>query len=79
MDKSIYQQAVESGCMISNHASDLYIKVTDTSTVLIEDYPYKNNVVTFTSNIDNTLWYDVPFAYDPFWDKVSNLSKTNKS
>ena len=51
---------------IGNHESDLYLKCTDVSKKLVSEYRFKNNVETFRSNIDGSLWYDIPFAYDPF-------------
>jgi len=30
-------------------------------------------VTRFTNNIDGKPWYDVPFAYMPFWDRVSAI------
>lgn len=52
---------------IDNHCSDLYLKVTTESMVLIEAYQWKQNVTTFNNAIDGTLWFDVPFAYSPAW------------
>jgi hypothetical protein len=55
----------------SNHSSDLYIPVNAETMGFIKDYEFRVNVTRFTSNIDGKPWYDVPFAYMPFWDKVS--------
>jgi hypothetical protein len=49
--------------------SDLYLKVTPTSKVLIEQYEFKGNVTTFKDNIDHELWYDIPFANMAWWDE----------
>lgn len=32
-------------------------------------YEFKNNVTTFKDNTTGAIWYDVPFAYDPYWNK----------
>jgi len=45
------------------------LKVTPESKELIKNYKYRPNVTTFISQIDKALWYDIPFAYQPFWDK----------
>lgn len=73
MDKSIHQKAVEQmqPNEIDNHQSDLYLKVTDVSKKLVDEYKFKNNVKTFRSGIVHCQWYDIPFAYDPFWAKIS--------
>ncbi len=66
--KSIYRQMVEAGQKISNHATDLYVKVTPESRVIINSYQFKRNVTTFISQLDHERWYNIPFAYDPAWE-----------
>lgn len=63
----IYSEALANLPMddIDHHASDLYLKVTALSSVLIGRYEFKQNVTTFNSAIDGSLWFDVPFAYTP--------------
>lgn len=53
---------------IDNHESDLYIKVNPVSKELINNYEFKNNVTTFKDDVNKELWYEVPFAYIPFWN-----------
>jgi hypothetical protein len=65
----LFEQIKARKIPFANHASDLYVMVTDESRKLIEDYEFKCNVRTFVSNIDKKLWFDVPFAYQPFWDR----------
>ena len=48
---------------IDHHYSDLYLRVTDKSRELVNEYDYKNLVTTFIDNIDHVLWYEIPFAY----------------
>ena len=52
--KSIYQQAREllPDAEIDHHTSDLYLKVSDASNMLVSEYEFKSNVKRFTSNID---------------------------
>lgn len=71
MEKTLYEKAVETMNPedISNHESDLYLKVTPESETLVSDYEFKRNVKRFTSNIDHSVWFDIPFAFDPFWNK----------
>lgn len=72
-----YQRLKEAGVPLDNHESDLYAKVTPESTIIITGYENVRkvtgkgaplNVSTFKSNIDGTLWYDIPFAFDPWWE-----------
>ena len=64
---NIYKKLIDAGVEIDNHESDLYAKVTPISKEIIDKYEHKRNVKTFVNNIDHTLWYDIPFAYEPFW------------
>lgn len=54
----------------SSHASDLYIPKTEQTIKLIKEYEFEKSVTLFISQIDKTVWYDVPFCYIPFWEKV---------
>lgn len=53
---------------IGSHESDLYLKVTPEATALVEHYQFRSNVEKFRSNIDGTFWYDIPFAFTPYWN-----------
>jgi len=66
---NIYQEVKDSGAKIDHHESDLYIPVTTETTKLVNQYKFKSNVKRFINNIDNKPWYDIPFAYSPFWEK----------
>ena len=59
---------VKANIPISGHYSDLYAKCTPESEAIVERYEFKQNVTTFRNNIDNTLWFDIPFQYQPYWD-----------
>lgn len=48
---------------IDNHASDLYVLKNDISKEFISTYDFKNNVTIFRSQIDNKLWYEIPFVF----------------
>lgn len=48
---------------IDHHASDLYLKVTPETTQIINQLENKSLLTTFTDNIDNELWYELPFCY----------------
>lgn len=68
---SIYEQAVATlpATDIDHHESDLYLRKTSLSTKLVDEYRFKQNVSTFRDGIENDIWYEIPFAYDPFWAK----------
>lgn len=55
---------------MGNHESDLYVPVTDETTKIISTYEYAENVSTFKDNISGRLYYDVPFAYYPYWEEL---------
>jgi hypothetical protein len=66
---TIYEELQQAGIPLNSHESDLYAKVTPESRALIAYYDFKTNVRIFTNQQDGTPWYDIPFAYDPFWEK----------
>lgn len=77
----LYQEAVKRlpAGHIDHHASDLYIKVTPDSRLLVEAYRKEiiaergtraDNITTFRSihpDDKGALWYELPFHYAPFW------------
>jgi hypothetical protein len=67
---TIYEQLKAVGVPIDSHESDLYAKRTPESQAIIAAYEFRGIVTTFISQIDKTVWYDIPFAYDRFWEKV---------
>ena len=63
---SIYQQLKDAGVPLDSHESDLYAKATPDSVPIILEH--EGDVHTFISTADGELWYDIPFAYLPFWE-----------
>ena len=63
---SIYQKALAlmEKKDIDNHCSDLYLRKNEISTKLVNEYEFKQNVTTFRDQIDNDIWYEIPFAYE---------------
>ncbi len=55
---------------IDHHESDLYVKATPVSTKIIHKahIPY-GMVETFEDQITHTTWYDIAFAYVPWWEE----------
>ena len=65
---SIYQQVIEAGIEHDHHESDLYIPVNDQTKKIVHSYEFKRNVTMFASKIDGKPWFNIPFAFQPFWD-----------
>ena len=65
---TIYQELKKAGVDLDNHESDLYAKVTPESEKIINFYDHKDNVKRFVSEIDKSQWFDIPFAFDPWWE-----------
>ena len=66
---SLWAALKEAGIEMDNHASDLYCPVTPTTQEILARYPTElANSRTFVSQIDGKPWYDVPFAYVPWWE-----------
>ena len=64
----LYNAILAAGIPHSSHESDLYIPVTEETTKLLAPYQFRGNVQMFNSNKDGKLWYDIPFAYMPYWE-----------
>lgn len=65
---SIYQQALSAGIPCSNHESDLYLPINDTTRALVAVYEFRESVRTFRDNRTGERLYDIPFAFDPWWE-----------
>lgn len=66
---NIYQQLLALGVPLDHHYSDLYAKKTAGSEAVIVSYEFANSVRTFRNQQDGEIWYDIPFAYSPYWEK----------
>lgn len=64
---NIYDEVIKQKIEHSSHSSDLYIPVNDETKKLVSQYEHKGNVTIFSSAIDGKPWFDIPFAYEPFW------------
>lgn len=64
----LYQKMLAFGITIDHHESDLYAVVSPVSQRLVDQYEYKENVTRFKSS-DGRIWFDIPFAYTPYWNK----------
>ena len=53
---------------IDSHESDLYVKITPASIAILKLF----DVVTATTFMHQTRkeqWFDIPFMFDPWWEK----------
>ena len=66
---TIYRDLKSAGIPLDNHESDLYALVTPKSEAIIANYEHRSIVHRFISQTDKKLWFDIPFAFDPFWQK----------
>jgi hypothetical protein len=68
-NNEIYNLVVSKGIPHTNHETDLYIPVTEETKKMVANHEYKESVTTFVNQRDGGLWYDIPFAYIPAWQK----------
>ena len=64
---SLYTDLIDAGIPVSNWQSDLYCPVTPLTRELIKKHDKR--ATTFKNQVEGGLWYDVPFAFDPFWER----------
>lgn len=68
--QNIYERAVESMPKneIDHWQSDLYLKATPISEKLVDEYEWRGSVTTFLDQVEGKLWYEIPFAFTPYWE-----------
>lgn len=70
---TLFQELTVAGCEIGNHESDLHVKDCSVSRPIIDRYCFSGHspipATRFYSSIDGSLWWQVCFHYDPFWEK----------
>ena len=64
---TLYAACVARNIPVQNHESDLYIPVTEETTKLVKEFGL--TPTTFVNQVEGGQWYDVPFAYMPWWEK----------
>jgi hypothetical protein len=62
---TIYERLKAAGCEIHNHASDLYVVATPVARRVLMEQQIK--YTSFRGDSDGRAYYEVPFAYDPWW------------
>jgi len=63
---------------MAHHESDLYVKVDPASRrvlrEMLDDKRLVNSPELFSAVDGSGLWYQISFAYDPWWEKKMELS-----
>lgn len=67
-EQTLYQRVIAAGIKPENHYSDLRMPVCPVATRLIAEA--KADATTFLHAVHGTRWYDVPLAFDPYWDAL---------
>ena len=72
MAKSFYQtvKGLVPASYLDHHESDLYVRDTPLVRALVRQFGLNSSY--FTSKVDNQRWIDVPFAYEPYWEKKAS-------
>jgi hypothetical protein len=73
---SLYTDLVAAGCEVDSHYSDLYVLDTELARSIIAAYIGARGIgpkrpAVFRSAIDSRYWIDLPFLFDPFWERKS--------
>ena len=65
----LYNELAKTGCKMDSHESDLYVEGTAQASAILRQSKEWPTVKVFVSAIDGRDWYDVPFAYAPWWER----------
>lgn len=73
----LYTQCVAAGIPTANHYSDLYIPVNEVTRKLVAEYAAAGGTqaTMFHNQVEGGTWYDVPFAYSPYWEEKQNKAQ----
>ena len=63
---SIFKAIVAANVPRDHHESDLYVKATLEARAILAQY--EHSFTSFRNQIDGSLWFDIPFAFDPWWE-----------
>lgn len=77
---NLYETLKAAGCKLDSHESDLYVEATPDAKAILLTFPIERTVARiFKNNLDGKMWYDVPFAYEPWWDARRKTMKGETS
>jgi len=67
---SLYQALVAAGVEVSNRYSDLYFPINQQTAEILATFPKEMAIATkFVSDDTKERMYEVPFSFDPYWEK----------
>lgn len=72
MRKDLYDVFLEAGVEISNHYSDMYVPVNEFTTKTLIEYSDIHTYSQFTNQLNGERYYDIPFAFSPYWYERAN-------
>lgn len=64
---SLYEKLKAAGVPLDNHESDLYCQATPEATRIVKASGKAWSY--FTNQLTGAPWIDVPFFFDPWWEK----------
>jgi hypothetical protein len=67
---SIYTELKAAGVPLDSHESDLYVKATREAVAILKGYEHIVKLATFINRVDGEIWYKIPFAFNPFWERA---------
>lgn len=73
--KTLYETLTEAGVETDSHCSDLYFPATPESRAILGRFPVERANATCFTPWDGSqgLWFDVPFAFTPYWKAATKL------
>ena len=72
-DQTVYDALKEAGCKLDHHESDLYVEDTAKAREIIARFDLK--ATPFRNKVDQAIWLELPFMYQPFWDKKATVHR----
>ncbi len=69
---TLYSDLLAAGCKLDSHESDLYVEATSTARMILANHGKTvdgHNVQSFISQVDGLRWLDIPFAFDPWYER----------
>ena len=70
---SLYGDLTAAGVEVDHHHSDLYFPANPQTCEILARHPQQKTIARqFTNQGEGTpgTWFDVPFAYDPWWKEA---------
>ena len=70
MTATLYGDLLAAGVPMDSHESDLYFADTADSRAILKRFPdCLSRSRNFENLNDHSIWFDVPFAYLPWWER----------